>query len=142
MSKQLKQLNPTQIKIIKAKASGKKQRDIGKEIFPNATPGSQSTLVSRELKKVDVKEALELAFERNGITLDAAIEPIGKALKATKIVIHGNKEDAFAEEVEDLDLQLRGSDRALKLMGIGAEQGTTNNFIFIAKGQRAKYDIS
>lgn len=142
MSKQLKQLNPKQINIIKGKVAGKKNRTIAKELMPNIDPHSAETLVSRELKKVDVKEALAAAFEAHGITLDAAIEPIGKALKATKIVIHGNKEDAFAEEVEDLDLQLKGSDRALKLMGIGAEQGTTNNFIFIAKGQRAKYDIS
>lgn len=139
---QLKQLSKKQIDIVKGKVAGKSGREIGKQVYPNAKPETQSVMVSREIKKDNVQAALQEAFKKNGITLDAAIEPIGKALKATKIVIHGNKEDAFAEEVEDLDLQLKGSDRALKLMGIGQDtSGVTNNFLIISSEQKEKYGM-
>ncbi len=87
-----------------------------------------------------MQEALANALREHGITLDAAIAPIGRALTATKVSISGNGESAFAEVVEDIDLQLKGSDRALKLMGIG-QQEVTINFISHAQEQRNLYDL-
>jgi hypothetical protein len=92
-------LTVRQATIIKRKAEGVTQNKIAEEVYPNATPESGAVLVSRELKKVNVQEALELALQRAGITPDLAIAPIGEAL------LH-----------DDLDMRLKGSDRALKLM--------------------------
>lgn len=141
-SKRVK-LTPKQVKIVKGKAEGKPQRDIGLEVYPNATPESASVLVSRELKKVNVQQALDAALKKHGITLDHAIAPIGKALNATKILISGQGDQAFAEVVEDIDLQLKGSDRALKLMGVSnQESGTVNvNFINVAKTDKDTFDL-
>lgn len=114
-----------EIKLIKALVDGKSQGQAGMIATNATTRASGATLAGRMLKRVDVQEALAAAFEKHGITMDAAIAPIGKALTD-----------------EDVEIQLKGSDRALKLMGIGKDEvGTTNNFVFIAGDQRAKYDI-
>lgn len=87
------------------------------------------------LRKPHVKEALDRALVKHGITLDTAIAPIGKSLTAMKM-------NEFTGEItEDLATQLKGSDRALKLMGIGQDKGDTNiqNFGQMILDQRDKY---
>lgn len=135
-------LTISQAKIIKGKAEGKKQSTIGREVYPNATPASSSVLVSRELKKVNVQEALHMELEKQGITLELAIAPIKKALTAKKVEIHGNGEEAFAEVVEDVDLQLKGSDRALKLMNVGQSKDAPSiHFHQHIEDKKAEYDF-
>lgn len=138
-----KKLTVKEAKLVKAKAQGKthvEAADIA-EYLPNANNNTKQVEVARTLNKPHVKEALDIAFRKHGIDLDAAIAPIGRALKATKVQISGNDtEGHFAEVVEDIDLQLKGSDRALKLMGIGNQQeGATNNFIQIINNKADKY---
>lgn len=85
------------------------------------------------LARPRVKNALQIALKKHGITLDIALAPIGKALIATKL--NDNK-----ETVEDIDLQLKGSDRALKLMGVGQDiQANTVNFVQVVQAQKDKY---
>jgi len=130
-----------QIKYIDALAKGKSKRQAG--LTAGAiTEGAADKYGTRMSSNVRVQEALQPKLAKHNITLDTAIAPIGKALVATKVVIHGNKEDAFAEVVEDLDMQLKGSDRALKLMGIG--QGAVNvnvNFNQLIMDKKEKYGI-
>lgn len=117
-------LTVKQARIVKAKAEGKTQNSIAKEVYPNATPESGAVLVSRELKKVNVQEALEQAMQRAGITPDLALAPIGEAL------LH-----------DDLEMRLKGSDRALKLM-IPKENPTINiNFNQHMTEQKEKYGL-
>lgn len=123
-----KGLTVKETKLVKARAEGKTISDAAKiaEYLPNATDETRRVEASRTLQKPHVQEALQVALEKHGITLDRAIEPISKALVATKVEIKGNDTDGhFAEVVEDLDMQLKGSDRALKLMNIGQGAGTT-----------------
>lgn len=54
---------------------------------------------SRNLKKPKIQEALEKELERQNITLPRALKPIANALKSP-----------------DIETQLKGSDRALKLL--------------------------
>ena len=130
-------------KLVKGVASGKTKRQSGIDAGYTGSPETVQVTVSKALKKANVQEALQEAFVKHGIDIDSAIAPIGKALKATKVVITGNDTDGhFAEVVEDIDLQLKGSDRALKLMGINQEQNNvTNNFVQIVKDQKNHYGI-
>lgn len=115
-----------EVKLIKALVAGKSNGAAGMIATGSNSLASGATQTGRMLKRDDVQEALAAAFEAHGITLDRAVAPIGRALSN-----------------DSVDLQLKGSDRALKLMGIGQNQeGTTNNFIFVARDQRANYDIS
>lgn len=128
-------------KFIKGIVEGKTKRQAAKDAGYTGSPETLSVTASQVLKNPNVQEELAKALDKHGITLDKAIEPVAKALKATKVVIHGDKEDAFAEVVDDIELQLKGHDRAMKLMGINSP--TVNiNFNNYAQKQRADYDLS
>lgn len=133
-------LTPKQAKFVEGIARGKTQAQSALEAYDTDNERVASAIASENLTKPVIRQALEPIFEKHNISLETAIAPIGKALTATKVVIHGNKEDAFAEVVEDLDMQLKGSDRALKLMGIGQDKSgdTINNFgqMIVSKGSK------
>lgn len=143
MSKQRKPLTPKEIKLVKGIAEGKTKQKAALEAYNSSTPEIASVTASKVLKKANVQDALAEAFERHGITIDAAIAPVGKALKATKVVIHGNGEEAFAEVVEDIELQLKGHDRVMKLMNLGKDASDSpkviNNFIMLSADKKEKY---
>lgn len=140
-----KPLTVKEARLVKGIAQGKKKQQAGIDAGYTGKPETISATVSETLKKPKVQEALEKAFIKHGIDIDSAVAPIGKALKATKVEIHGNGEEAFAEVVEDIDMQLKGSDRALRLMNIGQnrEGGTTVNLNFnnIAKQDKDDFGI-
>lgn len=133
-------LTPKQAKFVEGIAKGKKQYQAALDAYDTTDERVATAIASENLSKPSIREALEPIFAKHNITIDSAIAPIGKALTATKVVIHGNNEEAFAEVVEDLDMQLKGSDRALKLMGIGQDKdgATINNFgnMVITKGNK------
>lgn len=135
------QLTVREAKLVKGIAAGKSQTQAAKDAGYSSK--SAHVIASNALKKVNVQEALHAALEKHGITLDQAIAPIGKALTATKVQITGQGDQAFAELVEDIDLQLKGSDRALKLMGVtnSNENNVTVNFVNIAAEQKDLYDL-
>ena len=67
---------------------------------------------SRVNQSMMVQQAVSEVLKRNNITLDRAIKPIDRALEA-------KKQNQFTGEIEeDLTIQLKGSDRALKLLGV------------------------
>jgi phage terminase small subunit len=133
-------LTPKQAKFVEGIAKGKKQYQAALDAYDTTDERVATAIATENLSKPSIRQALEPIFEKHNINIDSAIAPIGKALTATKVVIHGNKEDAFAEVVEDLDMQLKGSDRALKLMGIGQDKtgDTINNFgqMIVSKGDK------
>jgi len=144
MSTQRKPLTPKEIKLVKGIAEGKTKRQAAMDAYNTKTIETAGVVASEVLRKPNVKDALAEAFERHGITIDAAIAPVGKALTATKVVITGSDKDGhFAEVVDDIDLQLKGHDRVMKLMGIGKEDtgGTKviNNFITLSAEKKDKY---
>ncbi len=67
-----------------------------------------AVIASENLRKLKIQQALKTGLEKHNISLDSAIRPIGLGLKA-KIVV-GDK------EFDDLDTQLKASDRALQLL--------------------------
>jgi len=136
-------LTPKQAKFVEGIARGKSGLQSALESYDTVSPDVAKSIASENLTKPYIKLALEPFFEKHNISLDTAIAPIGKALVATKVVIHGNKEDAFAEEVEDLEMQLKGSDRALKLMGIGQDKGGDKlaDFIQVINEKGSRYNV-
>ena len=140
---QRRPLTPKEIKLVKGIAEGKTKQRAAMDAYDVAKPETASSMASEALKKPNVAEALAAAFEKHGITIDAAIAPVGKALKATKVVFHGDEDgQKFAEVVDDVELQLKGHDRAMRLMGIGQQTGdVTINFINQSSDQRKVYDL-
>ncbi len=137
-------LTPKQAKFVEGIAKGKNQTQSALEAYDTDSYTTAAVIATENINKPNVKEALEPIFAKHNISLETAIAPIGKALTATKVVIHGNKEDAFAEVVEDLDMQLKGSDRALKLMGIGQSKddgNTINNYGQMIVQAKDRYGI-
>lgn len=144
-------LTPKQIKIVKGKVAGKTGRDIGKELYPNASPEAQSVLVSRQVNKVNVQQALQEEFAKQGITIEAIVKPIADGLTATRTVIIRDKgalntdasdNSAFADEVPDHAIRLKSSGMAAQFLGIGrSASDVTINFITKANEQRDVYDL-
>jgi hypothetical protein len=136
-----KKLSVKEITFIKGLVAGKSQREAGMIATGGTSLGNGAVAANRMLKKGNVQEELAKAFEKHGITMDAAIAPIGKALNAKKLRITGEGDQAMAEVVEDVELQLKGSDRALKLMGVGKDQdgGNTYNFFQVTQQMGDKY---
>lgn len=136
-----KALTVKELKLAKAKARGKKHIEAWDQAgySQNSSNATKIANTQKILRKPNVQEALQREFQRQGITLEQAVAPIKKALNAKKVVqIEG---DFFETEVDDLDMQIKGSDRALKLMGVSSSSdgNTTNNFIQINQTQRDKY---
>ena len=135
-----KQLTVKEAKLVKGVAQGKPKYIAATEA--GYSPKSAGMIASETLRKPNVQEALQKELHKQGITLEQAIATISKTLKATKVQIHGNGEEAFAEVVEDIDLQLKGSDRALKLMGVSGQSEGSNiqtNFVQIINQKADKY---
>jgi len=131
-----------ELKLAKAKAQGKKHIEAWDQAgySQNSSNATKIANTQKILSKPNVQEALQKELAKQGITLEQAIAPIGKALKAKKVVqIEG---DFFETEVEDLDMQIKGSDRALKLMGVTGQSEGNNiqtNFVQIINQKAEKY---
>lgn len=116
----IEKISPKQRRIIKAKIKGTKLKDIGNMEYPNATERSKEVLVSRELNKPHVAQYLEqsklLALKEHNITWSRIIKPISEALDATKVVILGKGEEAFADVQPDHTTRLSATKQARELL--------------------------
>src|SRR3990167_7419265 len=82
-----------------------------------------SVVGSENLAKPDVSQAIEKALKRHKITIDKALIPIANGLQATKM------NEYTGELSEDLNIQLKASDRALKLLGVSNNSGQPTVFL-------------
>lgn len=128
-----------ELKLVKAIAAGKNQTEAGLFADPNRAPESARVWANTTLQKTTVQEALENAMVKHGIDLDTTIAPIGKALRAKRRDINGQGELVITD---DLEMQLKGTDRALKLMRIGQDtQAPSIHFHQHLEEKRANYDF-
>lgn len=133
-------LKPKEIKFIKAKAEGKTNIAAAQEATGLTNPNSAAVEANRMLKRANVQDELVKVFKKHGLDLDIAVAPIAKALKARKAVFNENTKQY--EVGDDVDMQLKGSDRLLRLMGVGNQAGdVTINFINQSQEQRQVYDV-
>lgn len=89
------------------------------DAYETKDPRRAATIATKNLQKPKIRDMLKEELNRQGITLERALQPISKALVATKKDIDGSV-------VDDLDTQLKGSDRALKLLIDQPEKGSLN----------------
>lgn len=107
-----------QKKLVKAmvKTGGNKTK-AGMIAYKTKKPANAKKMADKALKQPNVQQALANELKKQGITLDAAITPIAKGLKAKARTMKGALiYDEDGNPLDDLDTQLKASDRALKLL--------------------------
>lgn len=112
-----KQRKQMEDKFVAAIAEGKNQRDAVIIATGNPNRNAATVKANRILKKTSVQARLKRMLKSKRISLGKALDPIAKGLKATKMV--------DGVEVEDLAIQLRASDRALKLLAIDSVESAS-----------------
>lgn len=143
----LPKLSPTQAKVVKAKVEAEladlSQAAAAQKVFPNQTPAAASVSMSRELKKANVQEALQIALANHDLTPDRIVGIVSDAMDAEKTVVIGSGENAFADAVPDHSVRLKAAGMAAQFMGIGksADSGASIHFHQHVSEQREKYGI-
>lgn len=129
-----------QKKLVKAmvKTGGNKTK-AGMTVYKTKKPANAQKMATKALKQPNVQQALEAELKRQGITLESSLNPIAKGLKAKmrnakdgSIMLDENN-----EPIDDLDLQLRASKDALKLLL--PKDSPEANFQFNFKIDAAKF---
>jgi hypothetical protein len=141
-AKQLEQkLTVKEIKLVDGIVRGKTKRQAAIDAgYTGKTIETIGVTASQVLRKPNVQELLAQAFERHGITIDAATKPIADGLKAEKEQF--DKDGETVGTSPDHSIRLKASGMAFNLMGIGKQTGdVTINFINHAQEQREIYDL-
>ncbi len=130
-------------KLVQGVVAGKTKRQAAKDAGYGGSPETLSVRASSVLKKSNVQDYYAELMAKHEITVERALKPISKALDAKKTVVTGDGDNASYNEVDDLDMQLKGSDRALKLLGVSAPENpiTNYNFINVAKGDKVEFGV-
>jgi len=142
VSKQPK-LTLKQAKFVKGIAEGKTGTQSALDAYDTTDIKTASVISSENLAKPSVKEAIDAEMTKQGITIEKIIAPVAAALEAKTRI----KSVATGETVEidapDLDMQLKGHDRAVKLMSFGMKKddgATINNFGQMIVQQKERYE--
>ena len=101
-----------------------------------------SVMAVQNLAKPSVKEAIDKEMAKQGLTLEKIIAPVTKALDST-IKVKSQDGEIIDTGQADLEMQLKGHDRAFKLMTFGQkkdEGGTTYQFTQVNNVLKSKYD--
>jgi phage terminase small subunit len=116
-------LTTKQAKFVKGIAQGKTNTDSALEAYDTNSYETAAVIATENLKKPNIQDAIELARVKLNLTPERALKPIDDALND-----------------DDLEMRLKGSDRALKLMGIAnRDNSTINNFGQMVVQAKDKY---
>lgn len=120
-----------QKKLVKTMAkNGGNKTKAGLAVYKTKSPKNAQKMAAKALKQPNVQQALEAELKKQGITLESSIAPISKGLKAKARDMKGNLIcDEDGNPLDDLDTQLKASDRALKLL-LPKEKEASLNFNF------------
>lgn len=113
-------LTQKQAKFVQGIAEGKTNTQAALDSYDTDSYEVANAIAVENLQKPSIQEAVELARVKLNITPERALKPIDDALNA-----------------DDLEMRLKGSDRAMKIMGI-TEKGKGNTNIFIGNQFNAK----
>ncbi len=125
-------------KLVQGVAMGKSQRQAALEAYDVKNPETASAVASEALSKPNVRQALNDALERHGITIDKIIKPVADALEADRVMIVGKK----VYKTPDHAIRLNASRTAAKFAGLEDNEGGTNIiFANIVNDHSTKYGI-
>jgi len=139
-----KPLTVKQKKFVKAYvATDGNGQEAAKAVYDVKNDNVAAAISSQNLIKLNVKQAIELALEKHGITMDAAIAPIADGLKADKVSVSGLGDQAFAEVTPDHSVRLKASAMALRLMGADKGENVPGGIHFHQhlETKKADYDF-
>lgn len=120
-----KKLTIKEAKLVKAKAEGKTNLQAYREVYsPTASDATADSNTRKILGKEHITNALRTELERQGISIEQVVKPVTRALQD-----------------ESIEVQLKGHDRAMKILGANqSETPTINNFGNLLMQQKAKYE--
>lgn len=127
-------LKPKEAKLIKGIVAGKTRRKAARDAGITGSDEVVSVTASRMLSNVNVKEALQQALLDAGVGLEDVAQVVADGMKATKLVIVGNGEDAMADLQPDHSIRLNAGKMAAKYLRAEdpdplPQGGNTFNFI-------------
>lgn len=137
-----RELTVKEAKLAKAKAQGMTNVEAYKEAgySRNSSETTMEANTRKVLARPPVQEAFREELARQGITVEAIIKPIADGLKAEKVSIVGNGEQAMAEVTPDHSIRLKSSQMAQTLMGVHKNsESAGGTFIQINNDMRSKY---
>ena len=139
-----KPLTVKQKKFVKAYvATDGNGQESAKAVYDVNSDTVARSIASENLTKPNIKYAIEQALEKHGITMDAAIAPIAEGLKADKVSISGQGDQAFAGVTADHSVRLKASAMALRLMGADKGENVPGGIHFHQhlETKKADYDF-
>lgn len=135
-----RQLTDKQRKFVKAKAEGKTGVQAAMEAYDTDDYNTANVIAVENLQKPTIQEAVQKEMARQGIDLESIVRPITDGLKAEKVSIVGNGDQAMAEVTPDHGIRLKASKMAQDLIGIKSDgNGNTYNFTQVINQKADKY---
>lgn len=126
-----KRLTAKEAELVRLKAKGEPHHKAYRKAYSKtAALSTANSNTQKILKKPHVRDALEAALERNNITIDSTLAPVSRALQAKDT--EGN---------DDIETQLKGYDRAAKLLGIAGNDTQQGNFHLHLHEAKNKYKL-
>lgn len=118
-------LTPKQTKFVQGIVEGKSGTKAALDAYDVASPDTARSIASENLTKPSIRQALENAMMKAGITTEIIVAPVAEALNH-----------------EDLEMRLKGHDRAMKIVAPQKEGGGINiNFNQHVTDKREEYGI-
>jgi hypothetical protein len=116
-------LTTKQAKFVKAVTSGTPAYKAAMQVYDAKNLNVANTIAVENMQKPTIAQAIEAAYEKQGITPEALVQPLADGLKANKVVqIEG---DFFQTDVPDHGIRLRAAGLAAQWIGIGKQQDGT-----------------
>lgn len=135
-------LTMKQAKFVKGIAEGKPPTVSAQESYDVKSYGTAASIASENLNKPNVKAAIDAEMAKQGITMEKIIAPVSRALDST-VKVRLEDGEVIDTGQADLDMQLKGHDRAMRLMSFGVKKedgATINNYGNLLLEQRSKYE--
>lgn len=135
-------LTPKQAKFVKAKIAGKSGVAAAQEAYPGVDYSVANAIAHENLNKPSIAAALEAAYARQGITVDALVKPIADGLQAEKTIIIGSGDDAFADQIPDHSIRIAAAKLGGQWLGMGKEVAVSGGVHFHqhTAEKKAEYD--
>lgn len=137
-----RKLTPKQAKFVKGVNEGKTKVAAAMEAYPGQSYNVARVTAAENLNKPSIASALEAAYERQGITIDALVQPIADGLQAEKTVIIGSGDDAFADQIPDHSIRIAAAKLGGQWLGMGKEVAVSGGVHFHqhTAEKKAQYD--